>query len=81
MVLREDRQRKDDTLANHWFERVGGGSEALTGPLDRTQFEALKDRYYALHGWNENGLPTRARLEALGMKPVADKLESAGKLG
>jgi aldehyde:ferredoxin oxidoreductase len=82
MVLREGRRRDDDTLAKYWFERVGGGAESLAGPLDRTQFEALKDRYYTLRGWDvKNGWPTRARLESLGMKPVADKLASSGKLG
>jgi len=82
MVLREDRRREDDTLSNFWFERVGGGSESLAGPLDRTLWEALKDRYYTLRGWDvKNGWPTRPKLEALGMKSVADKLANAGKLG
>ena len=81
-VLREDRSRADDDLSQAWFQKVIGGSESLAAPLDRTKFEVLKDRYYALRGWNpENGRPTRATLEALGMKNVADTLASAGKLG
>ena len=83
MVLREDRLREDDTLNHFWFERiVGSGDETLPEPLDRDQWEDLKDRYYALRGWNvSNGRPTRARLEQLGMGDVADILAAAGRLG
>jgi aldehyde:ferredoxin oxidoreductase len=83
MVLREDRQRADDTLNHHWFEHVvGAGDETLPEPLDRTQWEALKDRYYALRGWNvSSGRPTRTILEELDMGDVADTLDAAGRLG
>jgi aldehyde:ferredoxin oxidoreductase len=83
MVLREDRQRADDTLNHHWFERiVGAGDEVLPEPLDRALWEDVKDRYYELRGWNvSNGRPSRAKLEQLGMGEVANTLESAGRLG
>jgi aldehyde:ferredoxin oxidoreductase len=48
---------KDDTLPRRWFE------EALTqGPfagekIDRTEFEAMKSRFYALTGLNSEGTP------------------------
>ncbi len=80
MVLGEGRHRDGDTLADVWFERTvsGGPSEAL----DRGKWEALKDRFYELRGWSaDTGWPTRAKLESLDMKNIADKLESAGKLG
>jgi len=83
MVLRENRLRADDTLNHNWFEQiVGAGAETLPQPLDRAQWEDLKDRYYALRGWNvTTGRPTRPRLEQLGMRDVADTLEAAGRLG
>lgn len=82
MVLREDRRREDDDIGQPWFERRIGGNESLAAPLDRSEWEALKDRYYALRGWNiEEGWPTRSRLEELGMKAVADQLQSADRLG
>jgi aldehyde:ferredoxin oxidoreductase len=82
MVLREDRTREDDTLNHYFFEKLLGGSESLAAPLDREQFESLKDRFYALRGWDvKSGRPARAKLEQLGMGAVADKLQSAGKLG
>lgn len=50
--------------------------------LDKAQWEALKDRYYELSGWDVNtGVPGRAKLNELGMKDVADKLQGAGKIG
>ena len=82
MVLREDRHREQDTLSHVWFERIADAPQTLAAPLDKTEWEAVKDRYYKLRGWDvTNGWPARARLQELGMKDVADKLQSAGKLG
>ena len=82
MVLRENRRRDDDTLNHVWFEQLGGGDQLLAKPIESEQWEALKDRYYELLGYSvNNGWPTRTRLEKLGMKAVADSLQSAGKLG
>ena len=58
------------------YEPVG------TRPMDRTQFEEFKTRYYELEGWDpETGWPTRNTLESLGLGNVADELESKGRLG
>jgi aldehyde:ferredoxin oxidoreductase len=82
MVLRENRLRQDDDISHVWFERTVGGAESLAAPLERTQWDLLITRYYALRGWDaKNGWPTRAKLEALGMKNIADDLQAAGKLG
>jgi len=82
MILREDRTRVDDTLNHLWFEQKVGGAEGLVAAIDKTKFEALKDRYYQLRGWNvTNGWPTREKLQELGLKDVADKLAGAKKLG
>ena len=81
MVSRENRTRPQDDLHRLWFEKRMG-AQNLAGPLDRTQWEALKDRYYLLRGWNKtNGRPTRASLEKLGLKAIADQLEKENKLG
>jgi aldehyde:ferredoxin oxidoreductase len=50
--------------------------------LDRERFLAVMTRYYELSGWNPaNGWPTRARLEALNLRDVADGLAGEGRLG
>ncbi|MDD4877030.1 MAG: aldehyde ferredoxin oxidoreductase C-terminal domain-containing protein, partial [Dehalococcoidales bacterium] len=82
MILREKRQRDDDTINHVWFEETTGDVRRLSEPLSIPKWEALKDRYYELRGWNVNtGWPARPKLEELGMKSVADKLQSAGKIG
>ena len=77
MVLREGRHRDDDTKDHNFHE---GFSRFLPIDFSRSQidpgeFEKLKDRYYKLRGWDvSTGVPTRAKLEELGMKDVADRL-------
>ncbi|MDD5189708.1 MAG: aldehyde ferredoxin oxidoreductase N-terminal domain-containing protein [Dehalococcoidales bacterium] len=81
-VLREDRTRADDALSPAWFQRVIGGSESLSAPLNKVEFEKMLDRYYEVRGWNkETARPTRDKLTSLGLGYVADKLESVGKIG
>jgi aldehyde:ferredoxin oxidoreductase len=41
----------------------------------------MLDDYYEARGWDkETGLPTRSKLESLGLKEIADELESMGRL-
>ena len=41
----------------------------------------MLDDYYTLRGWDrKTGLPTRQKLEELGLVDVANDLESIGKL-
>lgn len=74
MATRERRERKDDTISHVWFERVVGET-GLAAPLDKRQWDGLVTRYYKLRGWDPNsGRPTRAKLESLNMRDVADKM-------
>ena len=44
--------------------------------LDREKFLRILDKYYELSGWDlTNGLPTRTKLEELGLGDVADELD------
>jgi aldehyde:ferredoxin oxidoreductase len=50
--------------------------------IDDAKFENWKTKFYKFEGWNTNtGSPTRATLESLGLKKVADELGKANKLG
>ncbi len=83
-MRRENRTREEETYPNEFFEKQWntGGFLGGTPQLDRDKFEALKDRYYRLCGWDvKTGRPTRPKLEELGLKDVADELEREGKLG
>ena len=64
---REGLRRQHDILLDQLFEGTA---------MDRSKFEAMKDRYYQLRGWDlTTGVPTRATLESFGLKDVADELE------
>jgi len=44
--------------------------------LDRAKFEEMKQEYYQFRGWDSvSGLQTRAKLEELNLKDIADGLE------
>ena len=43
--------------------------------VEREAFEKMKDEYYALRGWDVNGLPTKARLEELQLGDIAADLQ------
>jgi aldehyde:ferredoxin oxidoreductase len=50
--------------------------------LDKARFEEWKTKFYDFEGWNPaSGWPKRKTLEDLGLKRVADVLESKSKLG
>jgi len=50
--------------------------------LDKAKFEEFKTRFYNLEEWDiQTGWPKRKTLESLGLKFVADGLETKGKLG
>ena len=57
-------------------------SPCLGRVLNRTRFEQWKTKFYDFEGWNStSGWPKRATLEGMGLKKVADTLQSKGKLG
>lgn len=85
IMVREGRRRDDDTLTDVFFTKASSKSHTSPGPdgvfvenvrtLDRDKFEGLKDAYYTERGWDlATGIPTRAKLEELDMKDVADEL-------
>jgi len=69
--------RRDDLPPQRFFDEV-----LPTGAvLDRDKYQLMLDEYYDLRGYDRDGRPTRSRLEALGLKDVADDLERRGVLG
>jgi aldehyde:ferredoxin oxidoreductase len=49
--------------------------------LNKARFEEWKTKFYDFEGWNNtNGWPKRNTLEQLGLKKVAETLQSKGKL-
>jgi aldehyde:ferredoxin oxidoreductase len=72
---REGISAKDDIPYPRSFEPIPSGPQKGKR-LDRESFEKLLQLYYERRGWNSEGIPTRKRLESLGLKEVADQLDS-----
>ena len=70
---REGITRRDDTLPSRLT-----GVPAPKGPPKGqvVELDRMLDEYYSLRGWDkEMGLPTREKLEEIGLKDIADNLD------
>jgi aldehyde:ferredoxin oxidoreductase len=71
---REGFTRKDDTLPKKLYKPLKGGrSEGIA--LTPEELEQAKDWYYEMAGWDANGVPTRQKLESLGLGWIAEQLQ------
>jgi aldehyde:ferredoxin oxidoreductase len=70
---REGFRREHDVLPPKLSQpRQGGPSDGMS--IDPADLERAKDVYYAMCGWDQQGVPTRAKLEELGIGWVADQV-------
>jgi aldehyde:ferredoxin oxidoreductase len=72
-----DMRRAHDTAPSWLFDLPADKAPFTPGHsrMDRADIEKAKDLFYELLGWDRaTGAPTRASLERLGLKDVADKL-------
>ncbi|MBI4672871.1 MAG: aldehyde ferredoxin oxidoreductase family protein [Chloroflexi bacterium] len=69
---REGMDRTQDALPKKMYQALKGG--ATDGvKLSQAELEQAKDAYYAMSGWDvKSGIPTRAKLQELGIEWVAD---------
>jgi aldehyde:ferredoxin oxidoreductase len=65
--LREGFGAADDTLPARFFEE---DSDERTPHIDREEFGRVLAEYYSFRGWDAEGRPTAARLQALGLAPL-----------
>jgi aldehyde:ferredoxin oxidoreductase len=74
-----------DRTGNYWMtwkeNNVWAYKNTTPRHLEKTGVEEWKTNFYQLEGWDtKTGWQTRAMLESLGLKKVADELASKGKL-
>ena len=73
--VRRGLTKAEDRLPDRAFEDPVPNGVVKGYKLDRAKFEELLRAYYELRGWDpETGVPTRAKLEELDLKDVADAL-------
>jgi len=68
MLAKDGICRKDDTLPKRYFEDPVAEGPARGAVISREEFEKMLDEYYRLHGWDENGIPTKRTLRKLGLE-------------
>jgi aldehyde:ferredoxin oxidoreductase len=73
--VRQGLRRADDTLPKKFFEQPLSKGKFKGEVMDKEKFEQMKDEYYEIRGWDkETGIPTRKKLEELGLGDVADEV-------
>ncbi|MFQ6075394.1 MAG: aldehyde ferredoxin oxidoreductase family protein [Candidatus Bathyarchaeia archaeon] len=79
--VREGMTRRDDYPPERFFEPIKSGP-GKGQRLHRENYEKMLSDYYVLRGWDAGtGLPTKAKLEELGLLDVVEELGKIGKLG
>jgi len=72
--VREGLDRKNDVIPEKLFKPLKGGS-SNGWKLDRDEVEAALDKYFKRCGWDvETGIPSRSKMDELGLGWVADQL-------
>jgi aldehyde:ferredoxin oxidoreductase len=71
----ENWSREIDAPPARWFEEPLTKGPFKGAKLDRTKYDAMLRMYYQKRGWNEQGIPTKATLDKLGLADAAKQLK------
>ncbi|MFC2046687.1 aldehyde ferredoxin oxidoreductase family protein [Chloroflexota bacterium] len=77
---RDGATRADDTLAPRSFQVESTGPTAGK-VLTKEMLNTMLDEYYALRGWDKDGVPTTKTLKKLGLEAVDKELQKHRKAG
>jgi aldehyde:ferredoxin oxidoreductase len=72
--VREGLTKEDDYLPERLYQPIGNGPQKGL-KLTKKVFEQARADYYQMMGWDEDGVPTRGKLEELDIGWVADKIK------
>ncbi|RLB28883.1 MAG: aldehyde:ferredoxin oxidoreductase [Deltaproteobacteria bacterium] len=67
MLIKDGFSRQDDTLPKRYFNEPIPEGPAQGQVILRKEFNKILDKYYRLHGWDENGVPKKNTLKRLGI--------------
>jgi len=73
--VREGLDRRHDTLPPRLMNEPIREGSSKGSVITREELDRMLNDYYAARGWDRNGIPTRAKLEELGLKDIADDLK------
>jgi len=74
---REGFSRKDDTLPKKFYKPLSGSGPTAGTAIDPGEFNAALDLYFQLNGWTQDGIPTSAKLDDLGISWAAEYLPAS----
>lgn len=79
--VRQGQSRKDDTVADRFFNEPVPDGPCKGAILSRATIDKVLDEYYEARGWDKvSGVPTKEKLDELGLSDIAEDLKKAGKL-
>jgi aldehyde:ferredoxin oxidoreductase len=67
MITGEGVSRNQDTLPERYFEEPIPEGPSKGAVVSRGDFNRMLDEYYAVHGWDEQGIPRKTTLRRLGL--------------
>jgi len=73
--VREGFTRKDDTIPPRITRDPLISGPAKGHVVSMEDFTKMLDEYYDLRGWSKIGIPTRKKMEELGLAEIADKIK------
>ena len=76
-LVREGMRRRDDAPPPKFYKPWTHGPRAGTR-VEPERFQGLLDRYYQLHGWDREGMPTKETLSRLKLTPREKRLPITG---
>ncbi|MHA1972444.1 MAG: aldehyde ferredoxin oxidoreductase family protein [Candidatus Hodarchaeales archaeon] len=65
--VREGLDSSSDTLPGRFFKESAPAGDPKGKNIDPDEFEAAKQEYYTLRGWDKKGIPTKEKLSSLGL--------------
>jgi len=72
--VREGFSRKDDTLPERMEKEPLPVGKPKGHVVPRADFERMLSEYYALWGWDSQGIPTRKTMDSVGLADIARKV-------
>jgi aldehyde:ferredoxin oxidoreductase len=76
--IREGQRREDDTLPERLLTEPLKAGNSKGQYISRQELDQMLDEYYQERGWNDEGIPTREKLESLGLPEAIEALEKIG---
>jgi len=72
--VREGLDPRDEVLPQRLYEDLGVSKEGMSVPVDPDELQTAKLWYFARMGWDERGVPTKQKLQELGIESLAEAL-------